>query len=387
MKKIGILTLNGYFNYGNRLQNYASQEVLKSLGFSVETIINNSEYKNKSIKNYSVKDRIQNLSKLPANELYEKIKFKSWYSINKKKIEDYKIKRKETFKEFTKKYISETDYSISDDNVPADLADRYDYFVTGSDQVWNPNFRYGSPIDFLTFAPKNKRIAYAPSFGISEIPAEYIEKYKIWLSQINKLSVREETGAKIIKDLTGRDAVVLVDPTIMLTKEMWLSISRVADNKPKSEYLLTYFLGKVSKEKKVKIETIADENNLAIVNLADIRDEETYITGPSEFIDYVNSASVFFTDSFHGAVFSILMETPFVVFDRVGNHPSMNSRIETLLTMFRLSSRKANNIVSNNQVFEADYSHVQEILENERKKTIEYLKDALNVTNEVEYEN
>jgi hypothetical protein len=80
---------------------------------------------------------------------------------------------------------------------------------------------------------RHKRIAYAPSFGVSEIADEHKENYKEWISGIHKLSVREDDGAKIIKDLTGRDAPVLVDPTLLLTKEKWMTISKEAVNKPK----------------------------------------------------------------------------------------------------------------------------------------------------------
>jgi len=142
---------------------------------------------------------------------------------------------------------------------------------------------------------------------------------------------------------------------------------------------LTYFLGNVSKERKRKIKSIASKNKLKIVNLADIKDKETYVADPSEFIDYVNSVSVFLTDSFHGAVFSILLEVPFIVFNREGRLPSMNSRIDTLLSKFKLESRRANNVTDNNQIFEVDYSHVPPILEVERKKAYDYLKEALNV--------
>ena len=79
----------------------------------------------------------------------------------------------------------------------------------------------------MEFAPKEKRIAYAPSFGIPKIPAVYKEKYKKWIMEIPYLSVREESGAKIIKELTGKDVPVLIDPTLMLTKEKWLSIAKM----------------------------------------------------------------------------------------------------------------------------------------------------------------
>ena len=158
MKKIGILTLNGYHNYGNRLQNYAMQEVLKSLGFNVETIINDR----KMIKKEKLTKRMYNLIKNSISEIYMKTYNKIWRNIRKDTI----IKRTETFKKFTYDYIKETDYTISKNNIPDDLSDRYDYFITGSDQVWNPDNLHGTSFFFLTFAPKHKRIAYAPSFGL-----------------------------------------------------------------------------------------------------------------------------------------------------------------------------------------------------------------------------
>jgi len=371
MKKIAILTLNGYYNYGNRLQNYATQEMLKSLDFDAETIINDSKILSKK----GLLERIYNLGTYSVEELYSKINNKFWRSISKDSI----AKRTNIFKKFTSDYINETDYSISKNNIPNDLSDRYDYFITGSDQVWNPDNLHGSSIYFLTFAEKHKRIAFAPSFGVSEIKAEYVERYKEWLSGMHRISVREESGAKIIKELTGRDAPVLVDPTMLLTKEKWLSIAKPAKNKPQGRYLLTYFLGGIPAKYKKQIRNIVKKNNLEVINLGDIREKETYETGPSEFIDYINSCSIVCTDSFHGTVFSIVFEKPFIVYERIGSSSSMYSRIDTLLNKFDLNSRKAENIKTNNDVFDIDYSHVPPILEQERKKAIDYLKEALNV--------
>lgn len=372
MKKVAIITLNGYFNYGNRLQNYALQESIKKLGFEVETIINDTKFNKENTNKIS---KIKKLKQKNMKELYE---------ILNKKIENYlykdlKQQRTQIFKDFSLEHITETNFSISENNIPNDLSNRYDFFVTGSDQVWNPNYRKGSSIEFLTFAPREKRIAYAPSFGISEIPDKYIKNYRLWLSEMSHLSVREEMGARIIKELTGKEVPVLLDPTMLLTKEEWLSISKVPSNKPIKGYLLTYFLGEVPKERKKLLRDIAKGNNLEIVNLAQVKDKTPFLSGPSEFIDYINSASIFCTDSFHGAVFSILLETPFIVFNRKGKSPSMSSRIETLLRTFKLESRAAENIHSNRQIFEVDYSHVLPILQKERNKSINYLKNALNL--------
>jgi hypothetical protein len=373
MKKIAILTLNGYYNYGNRLQNYATQEVLKSLGFDVETVpvdrSNNSDKK--------LSKRLARVSSI--SELKTKIRIRIKNYLNKDIIRE----RKDKFIRFTKEHINETEYTISNNDIPIDFSKRYDYFIVGSDQVWNPNNLHGTSFYFLTFTENRKRISYAASFAISEIPDEYIERYKKWLSEMHRISVREEAGAKIVKELIGKDAEVLVDPTIMLSKESWLSIAKEADYKPQKGYVLAYFLGNILKETKNKINEIAKENKLEIINLTSMKNKRVFTSGPSEFIDLVSSASLLYTDSFHGVVFSILMKTPFIVFDRISNLPSMFSRIDTLLEKFKLESRKSDQITTNEQIFEVDYSHIAPILEFERKKALDYLKEALHVKTKI----
>lgn len=377
MKKVGILTLNGYYNYGNRLQNYAMQEVIKYLGFEAETIKVKLDVKTENKKTY--KDRLYKLKDLSFQELIHMLAYKMWFMANKNHIKNYIELRTELFKEFTNEFIVESSFSISDNDIPEDINNRYDFFITGSDQVWNPSYNNGSSIYFLTFAPKHKRIAYTPSFGVSEIMPEFVENYKEWILGMNNLSVREDDGARIIKELTGRDAPVLVDPTLLLTKEKWLSVAKEAKHKPKNKYLLTYFLGGIPCQYKKQIYNIAKKNNLKIINLSNIREKETYISGPSQFIDYINSCSVFCTDSFHGVVFSILFEKPFIVYERMDTLLTMFSRIETLLNKFNLENRKAENIKTNEDVFNIEYAHVPMILEQERKKAINYLKKSLNI--------
>ncbi|MGO5013583.1 polysaccharide pyruvyl transferase family protein [Niallia sp. Sow4_A1] len=377
MKKIAILTINDYDNYGNRLQNYASQEVLKSLGFSVETVIHKTNRNNKM----SSLDKIKNIRGLSPSEISLKFNTKLKKYLYNRRAKAMKPERLNAFKEFTNSYIQETDYFITAASIPNDLGNNYDYFITGSDQVWNPTFsdRRFSTIDFLTFAPSEKRISYAASFGVSDIPKEFIQEYTRLISEMNKISVREQAGAEIVSKLTKKDATVLVDPTMMLTKEKWLSISKKSKTRPiNKNYLLTYFLGVQSKKNKQLIREIAENNNLEIINLADVKDKETFIAGPSEFVDFINSASVFCTNSFHGVVFSILLETPFIVFPREGTVLSMNSRIDTLLSTFKLESRTIRNI-TNEEIFKIDYTHTKSILENERKRAIDFLKESLQV--------
>lgn len=146
-KKIGILTLNGYNNYGNRLQNYALEEIIRSLDFEVETILvdrNNQDELSKRLRKIS-----------SIGELIGKIQNRFNYFLSKKIMNE----RKEKFIKFSKDYLFETEYIISNSTVLDDISLRYDFFITGSDQVWNPNNLHGTTFYFLTFAPFKKRIA------------------------------------------------------------------------------------------------------------------------------------------------------------------------------------------------------------------------------------
>lgn len=367
LKHIGIITLNGYENYGNRLQNYALQEVIKSMNCTVDTVIIQNDEKKMPKKN--IKKFLKVNPQILLSKANNKRKSYMMKIINKNIIQE----RRNRFKDFSNERIVETGIEISN----KEMIKKYSYFVVGSDQVWNPHYIKNSPDNFLEFAPLNKRIAYAPSFGASSIPNEYKENYKIGLEGFKDLSVREDIGAKIIKDLTGKKAKIVLDPTMLLTKEEWLSIAKEVSNKPKQSYLLTYFLGDIESETKKVIKKIANDNNLIVVNLAQIKSKEWYTVDPAEFIDLINSSALFCTDSFHGAVFSILLERSFIVFDRSKKTYSMNSRIETLLNKFSLESRLSNNIKYSDDVFQMDFSHVSKVLKKEKEESLSFLKNVI----------
>ena len=368
--KVGIFTINGIPNFGNRLQNYAMQKVLKDLGFESETIINKTNVPRctKTTKELFFEGSLNDKLRLIKTKL----------SVEKNR--ELNEKRAERFALFAEKYIKEMDTSIELGKVPNDFHKRCDYFIAGSDQVWNPHIPAVSEISFLTFAPVEKRITYAPSFGVSKIPEEYKNDYKKWLGEIEDISVREDDGAKIVEELTGKKAIVHVDPTMLLTKNEWLDISKVAEEKPSKKYILTYFLGDIASNVKKKMKEIEKKYNLEVINLASEKDKNYYLTDPSEFIDYINNAEVFITDSFHGCVFSVLLETPFIVCDRQGQDQKMNSRIDTLLETFKLQSRRFVN-VTDETLFLTDYKEANKVLEVEREKSKAYLKKILKIKN------
>ena len=361
--KIGILTITNGENYGNRLQNYAVQYVLESIGCQVETIRNTTNQRRIS----KIKDKLNTIS-----PIYNLTGIKRIQLLN-------RLLRAYRFNEFTKKYIHQSKFIINKDVKPPDIKKYYDYFICGSDQIWNPKFYFNSEIDFLTFAEPEQRIAYAPSFGIDEIPKEKVEEYKKLINGIRCLSVREKSGAKIIKTLTGREAEVLIDPTLMLTKKEWLRISSKPKINLNEKYMLIYFLGVLNEETKEDIKNISQKNGLKIINLLDVSNKESSFFNPKEFIYLINNAELMCTDSFHGVAFSILMNTNFLVFSRKGATYSMNSRMENILELFNMEDRIYEECKDKERIFNMNFNKVKKILDREREKALEYLKTSLKI--------
>lgn len=342
MKNIGIVTITDMNNYGNRLQNYAINNELLRIGMNPKNYVHCKSDTKLKMFVYTAMHKGVNAAK-------RYIIFNHF---------DKNVKNNYVYKQEMKK------------------ESKYNYFICGSDQIWNPEYA-GKPFYFAVFAPPEKRIAYAASFGVSEIPEHKKEIYTKYLNEMKAISVREEDGAKIVKELTGRDATVLVDPTLMLDKEEWLKIAKKPKFDVSKKYVLTYFLGEVSGRRKEYIDYVCKQNNLELINL-DAKNPNTfwYKTGPAEFLWLIDNASVMLTDSFHGSVFSVLMDTPFLVFDREDNIGEMSSRIDTLLNTLKLQDRRFNN-QSGEEIFKKEYAHIPDILKTEREKAIHFLKNAM----------
>lgn len=361
--KVGIITIVDNDNYGNRLQNYAVQKVLKNLNVDSETI-NYEVSLNKNMNS------IIYLLKLLKRKIG---KLKRYIKNNNKKLELSK-KRKNNFIKFGE--------NIKIKNRPLLLINKkinnkYDYFLVGSDQIWNPNFGRIGDVEFLTFADKNKRIAYVPSFGVENIAEQYNHFCGEALKNFKAVSVREEAGKKIVKNLTDREDIeVLVDPTMTLSKEEWIQLAKRPDCLKTDNFIFCYFLGNISNERMRYIEKITNYEDIKIINILD-KNSEFYAMGPSEFIYLINNAKLICTDSFHACIFSILLRKEFIIFDRDDKLESMNSRIDTLLNKFNLESRKYENIQKG--LNKIDYSGTEDILEIERQKSYDFLKKAMGI--------
>ncbi len=385
--KIGIVTINGNENYGNVLQNYAVQEVLKKVGAEAETIPNLTRYGHWEKAEKVNKFTPSYIKKYVTSQLNYRYNIKNtnrglirvirFYKQHKDEIEALKEIRTKKFIEFKEEYIVHSQHVLDINKTwTREQIDEYDFFVSGSDQVWNPVYPSTSSINFLQFAPEEKRISLSPSFGINKIPEELHNDYAKWLYEIPHLSVREEQGSKIIEDLCGKSAKVLCDPTMALTKDEWIKIEKKPAYLADKEYLLTYFLGDKNSEYDKYISGIAEREKLDVINLFDVTDLQAYATSPQEFIYLIHHANLVCTDSFHGAVFSIIMNTDFVTFSRKESGKSMESRMKTLLSTFKFENRDYRS-VGIEHVFNVDFLEVEGILAYKRGEMLEFLNSAI----------
>lgn len=370
--KVGIITITRDLNYGNRLQNYALQHFLENMNIIAHTILDTYDCDHVPFSWRGFFKRhglIKGLIKIIID--YKGCRTNLPYA----------LKRQESFLAFNTKYIKFSDVKAYYDKIPASVTSMYDYFIVGSDQVWNPCFKC-TGLEFLTFAPKGKRIAYSASFGISTLPSEVHEHFTTWLNEMTAISVREHTGADIVHELTGRKAEVLADPTLLLTAGEWKQIARKPVWYKEEDYILLYFLGPIPDEATMAIRKIANENSLKIINVLDRSNLEYYCSAPDEFIYLVEHARLVYTDSFHGTVFSILMQVPFVSCERVSVvEQSMISRIDTLLDTFSLQERKGTrkNGYQLNAVFNINFTACEEILSAGRTRAKSFLTASLNL--------
>ena len=239
--RIAMLTLNVYDNYGNMLQKYALYRTLKKFADFVEVLW---QYDTKMFYPHSLEMNPSLVGNI--------------------RDEAFKCVRENKFKEFNDANIC-TRFDLP---YLEDIADEYDFFVVGSDQVWNPQFRV--PGRFLDFAPPEKRIAYAASIAIPKLPENVQEIYRQKISEMPHVSLREKEGCDIVEKLTGKRPLHVFDPVFLLAADEWREIAKrptwLNQKKYERGYLLTYFLdGNFPKQ----IKTLADKLDLPLINMLD----------------------------------------------------------------------------------------------------------------------
>ena len=350
MKNVAIITIYDDSNLGNRFQNYAVQKLIEKSGYECRTLINVKRYLFRGLK-----------SKIIAFLGFPK-------KVAEKKR--FIFKMESVIRKFSEKYIRQGEVIRFRD--ACKIAESYDYYITGSDQVWHNWSGTDDELSyfFLRFVPPHKRLCISPSFGRETVPENLRQQYIDGLNGFRHLSCREESGCGLIKELTGRDAVLLCDPTMALTSEQWDEISTKPSFELPEKYVLTYFLGDAPEAAIEYVKEMSEKEGLPIINLYNMNYPEYLSVQPDEFLYLVKHAEHFCTTSFHGCVFSIIYHTPFSVFER-NDLKGMHGRIDTLLKKFGLESCSADN---DNFGKQCDFSVVDNILEAERARMYDYLE-------------
>lgn len=324
MKTIGIVTKHKLYHYGSILQAFALQVKLKEIGYDSEIIdyLYPNEYHNSLNKLRTTCENIKSYRK--------KIFHKILHLIYNKKDQNNINIRKIRFDEFTKNNLNLTTVLYKNKEDLIANPPNYDVYLTGSDQVWNSYFLYEDTTYLLSFAPQGKKkIAYAASFGQNKFDPDYAALYEKYLKQYDAISVRENSGISLVKELTGFNARLVLDPTLLLNKEDWIfyQSERLIDE----PYILCYFLDysfnpypylydlSNSLHKETGFKLIQIDKNRYITPL-NFPSKSICNAGPKEFISLIQNASLIITTSFHGTAFAINFNIP--LFSIISNTPS-----------------------------------------------------------------
>ena len=345
-------------NYGNRLQNYALQHLVESMGFACETIC-----------------RKIPLSPTPTKRIKQIVKRAVKWGLNL-----FLPTRAKAFRSFDRKIHKSSNWASANEVSPG-LANRYDYFISGSDQVWNPYFEFVGDSDLLYFAKSEQKNAYAASFGVDleAIPEQRKPRMAELLSDFKALSVREAEGVRIVRNLTGHDAQLVINPTLTMNGQEWEKLEkRPSFVKTGERYILVYALAQKTKRFQDAVEQAVKSG----VRVIDIYPEGNKLkkflmpAGPSEFLYLVHHAEKILSDSFHATAFSLIYHKDAQIFKR--KDLDMSSRITTIAHTLGLADRLQ---VDGTFVLDetVDFGLVDKKLAQEKFKAFKFLRAALDI--------
>lgn len=319
--KAGIITYHAAHNYGSNLQAYALQKIVTSFGVDCEIIDFRTERQ---------KDQYAPLTKRKGLKYILK---NSYFLLNYKN----RKRKHDIFERFIEEKLVRSDREYETLEELKKDTPVYDYYISGSDQIWNTVPNDFDMAYYLPFVKEGSRIAYAPSFGqIGEI--SYVDEIKECLLKYDFLSVREENGVKLIEDLIGKRPPLVLDPTLLLPKQEWEKVIESPIMEGKYIFFYTLF---ATKEMIEICKYFSREMGIPVV-ISNISNQYEIFSGfvkklqagPLEFLNLIKYAELVITSSFHGTVFSILLEKPFFAI-----HGMEDKRIASLLENLSLQSR------------------------------------------------
>lgn len=359
--KIATIAFQRAINYGAVLQVYALQRKIEELGGTCTVL----DYRNRLLESKHKEMRISD-----SKSIKDYIRFVFLSRNHNKKYR--------AFRKFSKKYLNLSKPYYNVQELKEDV-NNYDKFITGSDQVWNGNISETDPAYFLDFVNNIvKKNSYAASFGFKEIPKGKEYKYYNMLKNYNYMSIREKQGASIIKDLINKDVDVVLDPTLLLSKEQWYEI--IKDYTKHKDYILIY--GFAGSENQIEFaKNLSRKTGYKIIHIANPYFRKLGFIyerapGPREFLGLFKNAKYIVTNSFHGTAFSINLNKEFFM-ELLPESSGVNSRLEDILDLFELRDRQI--LSTDISIIDRpiDYIKVNQILEEEREKSLAFLEKII----------
>lgn len=359
--KFLIITINDINNYGNRLQNYALENMLGQFGEATTVQMRMASDTSGMLYIRRIKDRLLPLRIVTSNMEMGGLAVR--------------CARLRNFRQFSR-HLNNEYFELSNVRGLLPANKEVTRYVIGSDQVWNYNWIGTDDLKLrLGYAFEGSKIlTYAASIGVDTIDENLKEVFSKGWNRIGYISVREDSAANLVKLLSNRDVPIVLDPTLMLSCEQWSKV--FTGFVPESDrYILTYFLGRPSADQEKVILSLANKLGVRVRRINDLHDRETYSAGPAEFVELFSKARYVFTDSYHACCFSILFNIPFKVFSRAGfsGASSMNSRMKTLFRLFELDDLMGEDAA----LPEFDWARVNKLLLQHRRESLAWLEGAL----------
>ena len=323
--KVGIITYHGAYNYGSALQAFSLFHAVKSEGHEAEIINYRTDRQDRLYRMYTKPNGLMDMMR-NAQTL-----------VNRRKMKEHRA----GFDRFIAEHTVLSGSEIRTPEALRTLNSVYDCFICGSDQVWNPNcvdFDVSYLLDFVT--DKKKCFSYAPSIASEALGEAWHEIFRDELTGFSDLSVREESGAKIIADITGRQVETVLDPVFLLDRADWRPFIKESSQ----AYILGYFIGDIPGMRDYA-EALGRRYSLPVVvinkNLRDLRMKcvKRYESGPEEFVDLVANAKAVCTNSFHAMAFSLIFDREFHVFVDNVHANTARRRITDLLRDLGMEDR------------------------------------------------
>lgn len=376
MEKVGIVTLFESDNFGTCLQAYALQQTIMEFGYTTE-IVNHRHNSLSGVKT-SVGNKALNV--FQEQGLLRLIEVMA--------LRKYSKEKAVVFRSFRNSYLCVTDEEYRTFEEMHLLNEVFDAFVCGSDMIWAQESNRDLDIYLLQFVDPSKRIAYAPSFGRADIPSDEIKRYQDGIGNFQFLSCREASGVDIIRDLVGREAELVVDPTLLLTAKQWSSM--FASSSPNEDYILCYMFGGLPKSFKKNLGYLKSNLGCRVKYIPGklsefVHERSAGAYGPEEYVRLYANAKFIIANSYHGLIFSLIFNKPFILLHRDEREywSRYEDRMQSILHIVGLEERYRHiSQPIDDKLLQLDYSSINEQLEEWRARSRDYLRNALyEVTN------